>query len=194
MKIVENPTQIRISKNSGTIILLAGVQGSGKSFFANKYFDHSCIINCDNIFYNELEKSCFKDVISNERFKYIHNIASQKVIGMVQSYRQTRPYTVLDSVGFNYRDWLKLIQELKTLYNNIILIVVHPHLLTIKSQLMEREKRSFDKISIGMRAPDLQEIFLFWQLLEMDIRSKEIGTKADTTYIIRNLKNTTVII
>ena len=37
MKLIDNATDIRIPKD--TIVIMAGVQGAGKTFFTNQYFD-----------------------------------------------------------------------------------------------------------------------------------------------------------
>ena len=54
MKLIDNATDIRIPKD--TIVIMAGVQGAGKTFFTNQYFDKENIICNDEIFWEEFKK------------------------------------------------------------------------------------------------------------------------------------------
>lgn len=55
MKLIDNATKIRIPKDS--IIAMTGLQGGGKTFFTNKYFEKENIICNDELFWNEFRKS-----------------------------------------------------------------------------------------------------------------------------------------
>lgn len=55
MKLIDNATDIRIPKD--TIVIMAGVQGAGKTFFTNQYFDKENIICNDEIFWEEFKKN-----------------------------------------------------------------------------------------------------------------------------------------
>lgn len=51
MKLIDDATKIRIPKDS--IIAMTGLQGGGKTFFTNKYFEKENIICNDELFWNE---------------------------------------------------------------------------------------------------------------------------------------------
>lgn len=192
MKFVEGPKTIRIKRNSGTVILLAGVQGSGKSFFAQNHFDKNCIIDNDKIFIRTFKSSGFSNVFSDEDFDEIYHRTQLTVSSMLEGYRKIRPYTVMDSIGYKFNQWAKLIDDLREDYSNIIILILQPSIQVVKKQFEEREKNK--NLIPGLFSPDLGHIFFSWHILEKAIRDKTAGKDADITYIIRNPKKVNIVI
>lgn len=193
MKFVEGPKTIRIEKNSGTIILLAGVQGSGKSYFSKDHFDNTCIIANDNIFLQNFKRSSFTDLTATADYDKIYHKTQLTFNDMVEGYHKIRPYTVIDSIGYKCKDWIQLIKELRTVYDKVIILIFQPPLQIIKKQFEEREKNNNSRVK-GMKPTDLNLLFFSWNYLEQEIRNKTAGKDADITYIIRNPKKVKIII
>ena len=194
MVFIDSPKRVRLKLDSKSIILLAGVQGAGKSSFATQNFSRQNVISSDQIFYKKFEESGLDNIISDKRFETIMSEASKTVRSLIFENQQSRSYTVLDSVLYDYREWQDLLNDLRSLYNNIILFVVQPDFSTIKKHLLEREKSQSraKKLVQGMRTLYLHEALLFWDVLETDISSKEVGQGTDATYIIRDPKKTII--
>ena len=115
MKLIDNATDIRIPKD--TIVIMAGVQGAGKTFFTNQYFDKENIICNDEIFWEEFKKSGKKDMIDSQDYEDICIRTLDTITEMIKKYSKEKSYTVLDSIGYSFDKRIECIIEMKkTLY------------------------------------------------------------------------------
>lgn len=55
MKLIDNATEIRIP--SGSVVIMTGLQGAGKTFFTEIFFDEENVICNDKIFWFLLKPS-----------------------------------------------------------------------------------------------------------------------------------------
>ena len=60
MKLIDNATDIRIPK--GSVVIMTGLQGAGKTFFTEIFFDKENVICNDKIFWEQFKKSGKKDI------------------------------------------------------------------------------------------------------------------------------------
>ena len=73
MKLIDNATDIRISK--GSVVIMTGLQGAGKTFFTEIFFDKENVICSDKIFWEQFKKSGKKDMIAQEDYQDIYDRA-----------------------------------------------------------------------------------------------------------------------
>ena len=85
MKLIDNATKIRIPKDS--IIAMTGLQGGGKTFFTNKYFEKENIICNDELFWNEFRKSGKKEMRSEKDYDDICIRTNELLYQMLRKYR-----------------------------------------------------------------------------------------------------------
>ena len=193
MKLIDNATDIRIPKD--TIVIMAGVQGAGKTFFTNQYFDKDNIICNDEIFWEEFKKSGKKDMIDSQDYEDICIRTLDTITEMIKKYSKEKSYTVLDSIGYSFDKRIECIIEMKKTFKNIILIVINPNFEVIYKQLQEREKASRkSKMQKGITIPDRITMIANKYDLDKQISDKSISYKTTTTYIVRDMNNVKVSI
>lgn len=86
MKLIDNATKIRIPKDS--IIAMTGLQGGGKTFFTNKYFEKENIICNDELFWNEFRKSGKKEMRSEKDYDDICIRTNELLYQMLRKYKK----------------------------------------------------------------------------------------------------------
>ena len=185
MKLIDNATKIRIPKDS--IIAMTGLQGGGKTFFTNKYFEKENIICNDELFWDEFRKSGKKEMRSEKDYDDICIRTNELLYQMLRKYSKERPYTVLDSAPYYFRQRVTCLNELRKYFKNIILVLILPDFDTTWKQLQQREcsvKKM--KEELGLTAPDYETMRFNEKILNLQIENKSIAVGADVTYIVRN--------
>ncbi len=193
MKIIENATEIRIPK--GSLVVMAGLQGAGNTFFVDKYFDQENIICNDRIFWEQFKKSGKKDMKAQKDYDEIYDMTEELMAQMIEDYSKEKTYTVLDSVGYSFKERIGFLHEMKSLFKNIVLIVINPDFEVIYKQLQERENElKKTKRRVGLVAPDRFIMCANRYILEEQIKDRRIGYKTNLTYIVRDVNNVKVSI
>ncbi|MFQ9296955.1 MAG: hypothetical protein ACLR4X_00765 [Clostridia bacterium] len=185
MKLIDNATKIRIPKDS--IIAMTGLQGGGKTFFTNKYFEKENIICNDELFWNEFRKSGKKEMRSEKDYDDICIRTNELLYQMLRKYSKERPYTVLDSAPYYFKQRVTCLNELRKYFKNVILVLILPDFDTTWKQLQQREcsvKKM--KEELGLTAPDYETMKFNEKILNLQIENKSIAVGADVTYIVRN--------
>ena len=185
MKLIDNATKIRIPKDS--IIAMTGLQGGGKTFFTNKYFEKENIICNDELFWDEFRKSGKKEMRSEKDYDDICIRTNELLYQMLRKYSKERPYTVLDSAPYYFKQRVTCLNELRKYFKNIILVLILPDFDTTWKQLQQREcsvKKM--KEELGLTAPDYETMKFNEKILNLQIENKSIAVGADVTYIVRN--------
>ncbi len=185
MKLIDNATKIRVPKDS--IIAMTGLQGGGKTFFTNKYFEKENIICNDELFWNEFRKSGKKEMRSEKDYDDICMRTNELLYQMLKKYSKERPYTVLDSAPYYFKQRVTCLNELRKYFKNVILILILPDFDTTWKQLQQREcsvKKM--KEELGLTAPDYETMRFNEKILNLQIENKSIAVGADVTYIVRN--------
>lgn len=185
MKLIDNATKIRIPKDS--IIAMTGLQGGGKTFFTNKYFEKENIICNDELFWNEFRKSGKKEMRSEKDYDDICMRTNELLYQMLRKYSKERPYTVLDSAPYYFKQRVTCLNELRKYFKNVILVLILPDFDTTWKQLQQREcsvKKM--KEELGLTAPDYETMKFNEKILNLQIENKSIAVGADVTYIVRN--------
>ena len=185
MKLIDNATKIRIPKDS--IIAMTGLQGGGKTFFTNKYFEKENIICNDELFWDEFRKSGKKEMRSEKDYDDICIRTNELLYQMLRKYSKERPYTVLDSAPYYFKQRVTCLNELRKYFKNIILVLILPDFDTTWKQLQQREcsvKKM--KEELGLTAPDYETTRFNEKILNLQIENKSIAVGADVTYIVRN--------
>ena len=185
MKLIDNATKIRIPKDS--IIAMTGLQGGGKTFFTNKYFEKENIICNDELFWDEFRKSGKKEMRSEKDYDDICIRTNELLYQMLRKYSKERPYTVLDSAPYYFKQRVTCLNELRKYFKNIILVLILPDFDTTWKQLQQREcsvKKM--KEELGLTAPDYETMRINEKILNLQIENKSIAVGADVTYIVRN--------
>lgn len=185
MKLIDDATKIRVSKDS--IIAMTGLQGGGKTFFTNKYFEKENIICNDELFWNEFRKSGKKEMRSEKDYDDICMRTNELLYQMLRKYSKERPYTVLDSAPYYFKQRVTCLNELRKYFKNVILILILPDFDTTWKQLQQREcsvKKM--KEELGLTAPDYETMRFNEKILNLQIENKSIAVGADVTYIVRN--------
>ena len=185
MKLIDNATKIRVPKDS--IIAMTGLQGGGKTFFTNKYFEKENIICNDELFWNEFRKSGKKEMRSEKDYDDICMRTNELLYQMLKKYSKERPYTVLDSAPYYFKQRVTCLNELRKYFKNVILILILPDFDTTWKQLQQREC-SIKKMKeeLGLTAPDYETMRFNEKILNLQIENKSIAVGADVTYIVRN--------
>lgn len=185
MKLIDNATKIRIPKDS--IIAMTGLRGGGKTFFTNKYFEKENIICNDELFWDEFRKSGKKEMRSEKDYDDICIRTNELLYQMLRKYSKERPYTVLDSAPYYFKQRVTCLNELRKYFKNIILVLILPDFDTTWKQLQQREcsvKKM--KEELGLTAPDYETMRFNEKILNLQIENKSIAVGADVTYIVRN--------
>lgn len=185
MKLIDNATKIRVPKDS--IIAMTGLQGGGKTFFTNKYFEKENIICNDELFWNEFRKSGKKEMRSEKDYDDICIRTNELLYQMLRKYSKKRPYTVLDSAPYYFKQRVTCLNELRKYFKNVILVLILPDFDTTWKQLQQREcsvKKM--KEELGLTAPDYETMKFNEKILNLQIENKSIAVGADVTYIVRN--------
>lgn len=185
MKLIDDATKIRIPKDS--IIAMTGLQGGGKTFFTNKYFEKENIICNDELFWNEFRKSGKKEMRSEKDYDDICMRTNELLYQMLRKYSKERPYTVLDSAPYYFKQRVTCLNELRKYFKNVILILILPDFDTTWKQLQQREcsvKKM--KEELGLTAPDYETMRFNEKILNLQIENKSIAVGRDVTYIVRN--------
>ena len=185
MKLIDNATKIRVPKDS--IIAMTGLQGGGKTFFTNKYFEKENIICNDEMFWNTFRKSGKKEMRSEKDYDDICMRTNELLYQMLRKYSKERPYTVLDSAPYYFKQRVTCLNELRKYFKNVILILILPDFDTTWKQLQQREcsvKKM--KEELGLTAPDYETMRFNEKILNFQIENKSIAVGADVTYIVRN--------
>ena len=185
MKLIDNATKIRVPKDS--IIAMTGLQGGGKTFFTNKYFEKENIICNDELFWNEFRKSGKNEMRSEKDYDDICMRTNELLYQMLKKYSKERPYTVLDSAPYYFKQRVTCLNELRKYFKNVILILILPDFDTTWKQLQQREcsvKKM--KEELGLTAPDYETMRFNEKILNLQIENKSIAVGADVTYIVRN--------
>lgn len=185
MKLIDDATKIRIPKDS--IIAMTGLQGRGKTFFTNKYFEKENIICNDELFWNEFRKSGKKEMRSEKDYDDICMRTNELLYQMLRKYSKERPYTVLDSAPYYFKQRVTCLNELRKYFKNVILILILPDFDTTWKQLQQREcsvKKM--KEELGLTAPDYETMRFNEKILNLQIENKSIAVGTDVTYIVRN--------
>lgn len=185
MKLIDNATKIRVPKDS--IIAMTGLQGGGKTFFTNKYFEKENIICNDELFWNEFRKSGKKEMRSEKDYDDICIRTNELLYQMLRKYSKERPYTVLDSAPYYFKQRVTCLNELRKYFKNVILVLILPDFDTTWKQLQQREcsvKKM--KEELGLTAPDYETMRFNEKILNLQIENKSIAVGADVTYIVRN--------
>lgn len=185
MKLIDNATKIRIPKDS--IIAMTGLQCGGKTFFTNKYFEKENIICNDELFWDEFRKSGKKEMRSEKDYDDICIRTNELLYQMLRKYSKERPYTVLDSAPYYFKQRVTCLNELRKYFKNIILVLILPDFDTTWKQLQQREcsvKKM--KEELGLTAPDYETMRFNEKILNLQIENKSIAVGADVTYIVRN--------
>ncbi len=185
MKLIDDATKIRIPKDS--IIAMTGLQGGGKTFFTNKYFEKENIICNDELFWNEFRKSGKKEMRSEKDYDDICMRTNELLYQMLRKYSKERPYTVLDSAPYYFKQRVTCLNELRKYFKNVILILILPDFDTTWKQLQQREcsvKKM--KEELGLTAPDYETMRFNEKILNLQIENKSIAVGTDVTYIVRN--------
>ena len=185
MKLIDNATKIRIPKDS--IIAMTGLQGGGKTCFTNKYFEKENIICNDELFWDEFRKSGKKEMRSEKDYDDICIRTNELLYQMLRKYSKERPYTVLDSAPYYFKQRVTCLNELRKYFKNIILVLILPDFDTTWKQLQQREcsvKKM--KEELGLTAPDYETMRFNEKILNLQIENKSIAVGADVTYIVRN--------
>lgn len=185
MKLIDNATKIRVPKDS--IIAMTGLQGGGKTFFTNKYFEKENIICNDELFWNEFRKSGKKEMRSEKDYDDICMRTNELLYQMIKKYSKERPYTVLDSAPYYFKQRVTCLNELRKYFKNVILVLILPDFDTTWKQLQQREcsvKKM--KEELGLTAPDYETMKFNEKILNLQIENKSIAVGADVTYIVRN--------
>ena len=185
MKLIDNATKIRIPKDS--IIAMTGLQGGGKTFFTNKYFEKENIICNDELFWDEFRKSGKKEMRSEKDYDDICIRTNELLYQMLRKYSKERPYTVLDSAPYYFKQRVTCLNELRKYFKNIILVLILPDFDTTWKQLQQREcsvKKM--KEELGLTAPDYETMRFNEKIPNLQIENKSIAVGADVTYIVRN--------
>ena len=185
MKLIDDATKIRIPKDS--IIAMTGLQGGGKTFFTNKYFEKENIICNDELFWNEFRKSGKKEMRSEKDYDDICMRTNELLYQMLRKYSKERPYTVLDSAPYYFKQRVTCLNELRKYFKNVILILILPDFDTAWKQLQQREcsvKKM--KEELGLTAPDYETMRFNEKILNLQIENKSIAVGTDVTYIVRN--------
>lgn len=193
MKLIDNATEIRIP--SGSVVIMTGLQGAGKTFFTEIFFDKENIICNDKIFWEEFKKSGKRNMIDPKDYQDIYNRATKIAIEKIEKYSREKSYTVIDSVVYSFNERMECLRRIKMMFKNIILIVINPSFEIIYKQLQEREDavRSF-KERIGLTMPDRFMMFANKYVLDKQIEEGIIGYKTNITYIVRDMNNVKVSI
>ena len=184
MKLIDDATKIRIPKDS--IIAMTGLQGGGKTFFTNKYFEKENIICNDELFWNEFRKSGKKEMRSEKDYDDICMRTNELLYQMLRKYSKERPYTVLDSAPYYFKQRVTCLNELRKYFKNVILILILPDFDTTWKQLQQREcsvKKM--KEELGLTAPDYETMRFNEKILNLQIENKSIAVGTDVTYIVR---------
>ena len=185
MKLIDDATKIRIPKDS--IIAMTGLQGGGKTFFTNKYFEKENIICNDELFWNEFRKSGKKEMRSEKDYDDICMRTNELLYQMLRKYSKERPYTVLDAAPYYFKQRVTCLNELRKYFKNVILILILPDFDTTWKQLQQREcsvKKM--KEELGLTAPDYETMRFNEKILNLQIENKSIAVGTDVTYIVRN--------
>lgn len=185
MKLIDNATKIRVPKDS--IIAMTGLQGGGKTFFTNKYFEKESIICNDELFWDEFRKSGKKEMRSEKDYDDICMRTNELLYQMIKKYSKERPYTVLDSAPYYFKQRVTCLNELRKYFKNVILVLILPDFDTTWKQLQQREcsvKKM--KEELGLTAPDYETMRINEKILNFQIENKSIAVGADVTYIVRN--------
>ena len=185
MKLIDDATKIRIPKDS--IIAMTGLQGGGKTFFTNKYFEKENISCNDELFWNEFRKSGKKEMRSEKDYDDICMRTNELLYQMLRKYSKERPYTVLDSAPYYFKQRVTCLNELRKYFKNVILILILPDFDTTWKQLQQREcsvKKM--KEELGLTAPDYETMRFNEKILNLQIENKSIAVGTDVTYIVRN--------
>ena len=184
MKLIDNATKIRIPKDS--IIAMTGLQGGGKTCFTNKYFEKENIICNDELFWDEFRKSGKKEMRSEKDYDDICIRTNELLYQMLRKYSKERPYTVLDSAPYYFKQRVTCLNELRKYFKNIILVLILPDFDTTWKQLQQRECSVKMKEELGLTAPDYETMRFNEKILNLQIENKSIAVGADVTYIVRN--------
>ena len=115
MKIIEDATEIRITK--GSLVVMAGLQGAGKTFFADKHFDPENIICNDKIFWEQFKKSGKKDMRAQKDYDEIYDMTQELMAQMAKMNLDEFEEYFFNVCNLDYAKMSKAMDNLKELMN-----------------------------------------------------------------------------
>lgn len=175
-QIIWDPQSIRIPKN--TLVLMCGVQNSGKTTFTRKNFPAKNIICYDEIFFETSRESTYKYeencIISDDR-------AFNKTINLGKA----GEIAVYESIYFTNDFRLYIVNKLGKYFSNVIQIVLQPSL----DEVLNRPPKPVleEQMRLSLRPPTRAEISIYWQIIQENIDSKTIGYGTNSTYILNKI-------
>lgn len=132
-------------------------------------------------------KSGKKEMRSEKDYDDICMRTNELLYQMLRKYSKERPYTVLDSAPYYFKQRVTCLNELRKYFKNVILILILPDFDTTWKQLQQREcsvKKM--KEELGLTAPDYETMRFNEKILNLQIENKSIAVGTDVTYIVRN--------
>lgn len=176
MEVIKNPLSIRIPKH--TLVLMCGVQNSGKTTFTQKNFPISSIVCSDDIFFETSRESAYK-------YGETCIISDDKIFNRIINLGKSGETAVYESIAFTNDYRLHVVNMMNKYFSNIIQIVLHPSLDKVLNRppkpVLEEQKR------LSLRPPTRAEIAIFWKIIQANIDTRTIGHGTDTTYILNDI-------
>lgn len=171
---IEYQKVLKIPSDS-TCIFLCGVQNSGKTTFAKKWFDHKTIVSSDEHLESIIEISGVNDL----NYEYILNHSIENFLESLAMKSFNDNFLVIDTmcISENYRN--VLLDFVSEFFNNIILIIFDVSLETVLSRPLKSIDTPFLKTPIE-NVPNLIND------LHSQMESKKIVNGFDVVYVIND--------
>lgn len=183
--LITNPKVIRIPNR--TLILICGVQNSGKSHFCHNYFNTENTVCTDDLFLSTAKSisSVLVTPHSRDSFILLQKTTEDKLLKTIQNLANEKKYVVLDAIGLTVEKRLGTINAFQDYFDNIIQIVLMPSLVEIQKRGIKEV--TLEKAKLGLRSPSILEISISYMELAYDIPNGKISEGTDTTYILTEI-------
>lgn len=116
-------------QNEKLLVMIIGVQGSGKTTYCQRNFSDYNVVNIDNILaeyllgkakeFNQMDHVRVHEIF----FERVRNILSNKNI------------CIIDTGAVNFSTRVMILDQLKKHYTKVILLMLNPHIKVIKKQI-----------------------------------------------------------
>ena len=163
---------IRDNNSARTLILLCGVEGSGKTTFANKYLKDYSVINLDELLHRYLESHRNQPLPRNFE-KELDNIFFAQATESLQ-----KGVTILDCANHNISFRAYALNRLKPYYDKVIMFVFNPPFETIKKQIM-------GQVLLCLRAVLWEDVENQYKVFQEQIKHEMFALGVDDVYMLK---------
>ena len=164
---------LKTCRNEKLLVLMVGVQGSGKTTYLSKNLSEHPAINLDEVLKEVLVKHWNQPIPSH----MIHQEVSKTFLDRIRKSLRKQCITIVDSGAIDFSFRAMLLERLRGEYTKVIILVLNPPLKTIISQIrgdIERRER-----------PGLwEDVREEWGFLQYQIREHYIEMGVDEVYML----------